>query len=333
MPDSTPPRTPGAKPADAQGKLRPTVIAAPAAKPTAAKVAERTGTVVKTCRPAATEPTAIPGVERKRLAVDLSALRKAAPASTPAVLSRTLRLLQAVVVETMTDRDTILWGHRLQQDYSELMSRTLELAQDVVLTKVTGYVGRMTNILSSVNLTAVCAAGPDQGLLSRYLKSANRQIDTPAELDAARLELDQLVKLMGASMDQLLMFKATLEKHSNRIDDIGDEVDASALAALFLSEHLRDKQPALSQRFLDRSMSLTQTVAQIRGSASMRAEQIDQPLRLIAAIQTVALVTVPGWLGSIASLGAMLQSRRIPTPTETGELAYQLKSILQQLKT
>lgn len=334
MPDSRPPPTPGDKPADAQGRLRPTVMAAPAARPAAAKVAERTGTAVKPARPAAAAgPTAIPGVERKRLTVDLAALRRVSPASAPAVLSRALDLLQAVVVETVTDREAILWGHRLQQDYSELVSRTLELAQDDGLKQVTGYVGRMTDILSSVDLNAVCSAGPGLGMVSRYLKAANQKIDTPAELDAARLELDQLVKLMGASMDQLLAFKGTLEKHSSRIDGIGDDVDASALAALYLSEHLRDKHPALSQRLLDRSMSLTQTVAQIRSSTSMRAEQIEQPLRLIAAIQSVALVTVPGWLGSIASLTTALQSRRTLTPTETGELAYQLNSILQQLKT
>ena len=64
-----------------------------------------------------------------------------------------------------------------------------------------------------------------------------------------------------------------------------------------------------------------------------RDEQIEQPLRLIGAIQNVALVTVPGWLGSIAGLTAMLAGKRKLTPTETGELAHQLGNILQQLKT
>ena len=65
----------------------------------------------------------------------------------------------------------------------------------------------------------------------------------------------------------------------------------------------------------------------------MRALQIEQPLRLVAAIQNVALVTVPGLLGGIAALAAMLEERRQVTPTQAGELAYQLRTILQQLKT
>lgn len=79
-------------------------------------------------------------------------------------------------------------------------------------------------------------------------------------------------------------------------------------------------------------MSLTQTVAQIRSGASLREVQIEQPLRLIEAIQNVALVMVPGFLGSIAALTTMLDSNRKLTPTEAGELTYQLRSILQQLQ-
>jgi len=71
-------------------------------------------------------------------------------------------------------------------------------------------------------------------------------------------------------------------------------------------------------------MSLTQTVAQIRSGVSLREMQIEQPLRLIGAIQNVAIVTVPGYLGSVASLTTMLKSNRSLTPTETGELAYSI---------
>ena len=53
----------------------------------------------------------------------------------------------------------------------------------------------------------------------------------------------------------------------------------------------------------------------------------------VGSIQNVALVTVHGLLGGIAALTAMLEERRQVTPTQAGELTYQLRTILQQLKT
>lgn len=347
------------KPEGDPGKLRPTVISPPARKirtpvvksdeqsqaeppvgrPVMAMRDIRTANSGVPSRPdllaapgsVALKPTAIPGVERKRIAVELADLRKLSPQARPSVLERALRLVQTFVVEGVSDRQAVLWGHRLQQDYSDLVSRTLELSQAGVLKRVTGYIGRMTEILGSIDLEAVCGGAPASGMLGQYLKKMNRKIDTPEELEAARIELDHLLKLMGEALEQLLLLKETLEQHSRRMEEIGEEVEASALAAEFLSVHLRKGQPALSHRCLERSMSLTQTVAQIRGSTSTRGVQIEQPLRLIGAIQNVALVMVPGWLGSIAALGAMLEGKRKLTPTEAGELAYQLRNIIQQL--
>ena len=282
-------------------------------------------------KPVAAKPTAIPGVERKRIALDLADIKKLSPRTKPGVPERALRLIETFVLEGVGDRQAVLWGHRLQQDYSDLVSRTLELSQADVLRKVTGYIGRMNDILGAINIEAVCGVAPASGMIGEYFKKLNSKIDTPQELEAARIELEQLVRLMGECLEQLLSFKEMLEQQSNRIEDMGNEVEASAIAAEFLSAHLRERNKALSQRFLERSMSLMQTAVQIRGSTSMREVQIEQPLRLIAAIQNVALVMVPGWLGSIAALSTVLASKRKLTSTEAGELAYQLRDLLQQL--
>lgn len=230
----------------------------------------------------------------------------------------------------MSDRQAVLWGHDLQKRYSDLVSQTLEMSQAPILTRVSGYVGRMTEILASIDLEA--AAGGGAAGLGGYFKKMNRRIDSPEELAAARVELDQLVRLMGEALENLLAFRDDLAKQAKQVDVLAQDVEAGALAALFLSDRLGETKNALGQRFLERSLSLTQTLAQIRGNSALRDVQIEQPLRLIGAIQNVALVMVPGWLGSIAALGAMLQSNRTPTPTEAGELAFQLKNILQQLK-
>lgn len=278
-------------------------------------------------------PTAIPGVERKRIAVDRSDLAKLSPQGRPTVLGQARGLIEAFVVEGARDRQAVLWGHRLQQDYSELVSRSLELSQAEIVKRVTAYIGRMSEILGAIDLEAVCGVAPGRGLLTLYFKSVNSRIDTPEELQRARVELDQLLALLSAALEPLLSLKETLEQHCRRVEEIGDEVEAAALAAEFLSAHLGEIAKPLSQRFLERSMSLTQTVVQIRGNAALRTLQIEQPLRLIAAIQNVALVMVPGWLGSIAAVTAMLEQKRQVTPTQAGELTHQLRTILQKLET
>lgn len=360
MPQNKSPPPRGSMPVDDQGRLRPTVIIPPAARartlkteaakaeqhrapagstvvaPAGARDRTRSANAAEPEAPAqappVARPTAIPGVERKRIAVELSDVGKLSPLAKPAVLEQALGLIKSFVVESARDRQAVLWGHRLQLDYSDLVSRTLELSQADVLKKATGYIGRMTDILGSIDIEAVCGAPSRTGIFSQYFKKANSRIDTAGELETARIELDQLVRLMGEVLEQLLSFKEALEQHARRIEGIGDDAEASALAASFLSDHLRASRPPLSQRFLERGMSLTQTVAQIRSGASMREVQIEQPLRLIEAIQNVALVMVPGFLGSIAALTTMLDSNRKLTPTEAGELTYQLRSILQQLQ-
>lgn len=350
----------GAKPERGGPKLRPTVISVPArqarvasgaagseartatqARPTVIdkpRVATRKkpggGLEAQPAHPAratVATPTAVPGVERKRMTVALADIRKLAPEVAPRVAERTRQLLQQFAFEGLKDRDAVLWGHRLQQDYSDLVSQGLALTQHDLCTRVTGHLQRMAEVLGSVDVEALCESDPAAGRLGQYLRKANRRVDTFAELEQVRIELAQLGALMGEALDPLLALKATIEQHSRRIDELGDDAEAYALAAEVASGHLRQTRPALSQRFLERSMSLTQTAAQIRSSAPMREIWTQQPLRLIGAIQNGVLVQVPQWLGNIASLSAMQQGRSKPTPTQAGELAYQLRNILQSL--
>jgi hypothetical protein len=277
-------------------------------------------------------PTAIPGTHRERLELTPADLIGLSPLASPEVARRATRMLQEFVLESATDRSAILWGHRLQEGYGELVSRTLDLSQNPTLEKAAGYVRRMTTILASIDLQAISQGSAGSGGIGQYLKRLNQRVDTPEELEKARLELDQLVRLMAGTMEPLLTLKEGLERASQSVDEIGTEIEAAALAAQYLASRFAGGREDLSRRFMDRAMSLTQSVAQIRGSSTLRAAQVDQPLSLIAAVQTIALVTVPGWISSLSAMTAVLQGKRRPTPTETGELEFQLRQILQQLK-
>lgn len=280
---------------------------------------------------AARVPTAIPGLERTRIAVRISDLKTLSPGAAPQVYTRALALIDACLPEKVTERKAVLWGHALQKAHSDLVTQTLRLTQAPVLRKVEGYLARMLEILGSIDLMSVCGHG-GAGVLGQYFKGLNKKVDTPDELDMAQAELESLVEYMNGALEELLALKATLEQHSSAVRDIADGVEASALAALALSRYFEPKSGVLATRFTERSNRLTQTLAQIRGSDATREMQIEQPIRMVSAIQHVALVMMPGWLGSIASALTLL-GRRSLTKTEAGELTYQLREIISQLTT
>lgn len=324
----------GVKPTAEQPPVRPTIVSLP---PATARRRAREGTSRATvaspsppATPPVTRPTAMPGAERRRIDVDPRAVQTLWPGAAAEVYRRALELVGAFVVERATERKAILWGHELQRAYGDLVTGTLALSQAPVVRKVDGYLTRMMDILGAIDLMAV--AGHGHAGLARMFRGANRTIDTPEELRSAQAELDQLVRYLGASLDELLNLRDALEQHSEAIRTLGLEVETSALAALVLSQHLPPDKGGLAQRFTERSMSLTQTLAQIRSDDSMRAIQIEQPIRMVRAVQEVALVMVPGFLGSVASALTLVRRKGL-TPTEAGELTYQLKGILQALQT
>ena len=319
-------------------KLRPTVIGAPGASlRTPAGAAPQAQDVLSPTRrvPAATpvvrQPTAIPGAERKRIEVAVSDLQALSPGAAAGVYQQARALVGAFVVDKASQRKAILWGHNLQQVHGDLVTEMLALARSPVLRQVEGYLARMMDILGSIDLMAVCGHGGDS-LVGRLFQGINSRIDTPGELAQAQAELEQLLALMGGALDPLLDLKDRLLRLSGSMETTADQVEAAAIGALFLSERLHKDDAALAQCFTERSMSLTQTLAQMRQAGSTREMQIEQPIRLIGAIQNVALVVMPAFIGSIASIATLSASKTTISPTEAGELAYRLRDIISQLK-
>ncbi|MBU1306860.1 MAG: hypothetical protein KKF33_15245, partial [Alphaproteobacteria bacterium] len=321
------------KPADTPGTtiastLRPTVI-----KPAGDRRAMRDAVPMpidhapKSSGPM--KPTAIPGVQRRRLEVTVSDLGRIAPLAGKEVLRRAVAILQEVVADAATERSAILWGHALQEEYGKSVSRLLELSHDPVMVKTAGYVNRMSSILAAIDLKAIAEAAPGVG---QYLKRLNQRIDTPDELDGARFELDQLVGLMANTMEPLLSVKEAIERQVAEIERLAAEIEAMSIAADYLAGRPSPNRPELARIYIDRGISLTRNLAQIRETAALRGAQAAQPLSLIAAVQDIALVTVPGWLSSLSAMTTMLRHQRRPTPTEASELDHRLRHILQQLK-
>lgn len=259
---------------------------------------------------------------------DLQAL---SPGAAAGVYEQALALVGAFVVDKASQRKAVMWGHDLQKSHGDRVTEMLALARSPVLIRVEGHLARMMDILGSIDLMAVCRHG-GTSVVRRLFQGINRRIDTPGELASAQAELEQLLALMNALLDPLLDLKDRLLRLSGSMGRAAEQVEASALGALFLSERLRQDDAALAQRFAERSMALTQTLAQMRQASSTRDLQIEQPVRLIGAIQNVALVMMPAFIGSIASIAALGARNTSLTPTEAGELTYRLRDIIDKLK-
>lgn len=281
--------------------------------------------------PVVRQPTAMPGAARTRIEVAVRDLQALSPGAEAGVYLQAQALVGSFIVAKSAQRKAILWGHDLQKSHGELVTEMLALARSPVLRQVEGYLARMMDILGSIDLKAVCGQG-GRSVVSRLFQGVNKRIDTPGELAKAQTELEQLLALMGGALDPLLDLKDRLLRLSASMEGTATQVEAAAIGALFLSERLRQDDAALAQCFAERSMSLTQTLAQMRQAGSTRALQIEQPIRLIGAIQNVALVVMPAFIGSIASITSLGASQTTVSQTEAGELAYRLRDIISQLK-
>ncbi len=308
---------------------KPTVVPSPPPRRKVAPTPDASPASPVPARPAGLKPTAIAGVERKRIAVDAKDLRTLSPGGDPAIYALAIARLDSFVVEKATERKAILWGHEIQQAYSDLVTETLTLSQTPIFRRVEGYIERMAEILQAIDIAAASGAGG--GGIGSFFRSANSRIDTPEELDTAQRELDQLVKHMNRGLSELLDLKDKLEAQASRLEELAKDAEAGSLAALFLAQHLERAKPNLAQCFTQRSMSLTQTLAQIRQNDAVREIQIRYPLRLVSAIQDVALVAMPDVIASIAALVSLVGRKVSLSPTEAGELTYKLRDILNRL--
>ena len=310
--------------------LRPTVITPPANDVRGKRRAAPMPPPVEAA-PAAGEPTVIAGVRRQRIAITTRELQALASGASPAVCSAAVRLLNGVVVQKLTERKAVLWGHEVQKAYGDQVTGTLALAQDPLVEQARSHVARMLEILGAIDLMAVC--GHDNaGLVARVFKPMNGKIDTPAELGRALDELVLLLDRMSAAIARLVGHADQLRRHAAAMARMADEVAAAALAADFLSRHVAASDPHVAQRFAERAMGLTATLAQVGQTDAVRRIQIEQPLQLIGAIQNVALVSLPGFIAGLAALLTLAKTQGA-SPTEARDMSYQLRDVLNRLNT
>lgn len=269
----------------------------------------------------------IRGTTPERLEVKADELLALSPAARKTVIARALELLQQVNIAKLSDRKAILWAQDLQQYYGRQVTEALAVAQSQAFQKAESHLLRFTSILKSIDVMAACGhtgAG--------FLRNFNSVIDTPEELAGARLELDQLAKLMNEQLAELLALRDRLLAHRRITEGLAEDIESASLAALHLSGCLRIDQPDISRHFTERSMSLTQTLAQIRANAPVNDLQAEHLVRLTNLLQQAVLISLPDLLASIAAISQLSHRTSGVSRTEADELKYKIDTIAQTLR-
>lgn len=276
-------------------------------------------------------PTRMAGKERNRIPVTLEDLKKDHPETSDSLLEKALQYVLETDLDLLKKSSALLWQTDLQKRYGDKVMQLLEGTQHGSIAKANSHISRIIEILDAIDLRGVCEYEKD-GMLSKFFKSSNKEFDTPEELHHAEKELKQLTSLLGGQLKALLHLQCTLQSLNLEIQAIGKEIQAAALAAQFLSNYLlRHGTQKLSDQFMERSMSLTQTEVQIAENEPAREVQMEHPIRLISTIQHAVLVMIPDWLGSVSSIRSMLDLNKKVTITEVEELSDWKKKILKQL--
>lgn len=279
-------------------------------------------------------PSVISGKARVRIPVTAEELLADNPGTPSDIIGLAIQRVLETNLDGVKSTSVVLWGADLQKKYSESVLQLLHGSQDECLSKASTQVSRVIEILEAIDIRGVCEYRAD-GMISKMFKNSNKEYDTPEELLHAEKELKHLTSLLSEQLKKLTQLQATLQKLVGEIESAGREIKAAALAAAFISKYLQRQGPEAekpSNQFFERSMSLTQTEAQIMENDSARKMQLEYPLNLMTVIQNAVLVMVPDWLGSISSIRSMLDAKKRISVTEINELSDWQKKIVRTLK-
>jgi len=280
------------------------------------------------------EPTKMSGFERNRLHVKMEELKRKFPEATDAMTEKALQYVLETDIDSMLQTSALIWQTDLQKRYSDKVLQLLECTQHPAIAKAGTHISRIIDILQAIDLQGVCEYEAD-GVLSKFLKQSNKEFDTPEELTHAERELKQLTQLLGDQLKALLVLQHKLHGINAEIRTLANDIKAAGMAALFLADYLPKKNAKygkIADQFHERGMSLFQTEVQIFENELARDSQHAHPIKLIEMIQNTILVMIPDWLGSVASLRAMIEMNKKVTVTEIEEISDWKKRIIKHLK-
>ncbi len=300
-------------PAEVPKERKPTVIAPPVSQLNSQSPA---AAVVPPIR-----PTAIAGTVRMGAHVSVEDLTRHFPGTPVEVLKSARYVLEGVVLDLLTDSQCVMWGGEIQKRFGELTERSLELTGSKVVQDSERHLARLYAILEE--LDEALRHKSSQGLLFW------RKEETVWEkFQAAGNELNQLRTLLGQALPAIVDVESSLASLSSEFEKLCNDLDAESLAGRYIAEELLHGKDRTKQSLLDRSISLTETVAHIRQGILLRGQTADILGQFVSRVQDGVLHTLPAWI-EIVTLAYQHSSH---TETELYTLRQGLEDIINRLK-
>jgi hypothetical protein len=252
--------------------------------------------------------SALPGVQRKPVAVTLAELARRFPQAEASALQRVQGVLAGVHVQSLDASGWLRFGMPEQEELAALIRQRLQVAQEATTRSVPQHLRRLQELLSDV-LEAL-----DGGFFRR---------PAAAVWAGHEAEVVQLESLLGASQAALSDQLQALGQLKQPVLACAQRLDASALAAEYLLDQVG---PDTGSLLLARLTSLTGSQAMLQEHRLHLEQDAGRLQELMTWVQDGVLLKLPAVHAQLARLASR------PSETQRFLAAEKLTDILQTLK-
>jgi hypothetical protein len=264
-------------------------------------------------------PSAIPGTVRRGIEVSIEELSKFFPGTPVETLKKAQEILKRTVLELLTDAQCALWGAETQKRFGDLTERSLQITSANVVQETSRHLSRLYAILQELG---EAFQGKGSGLM--FWKKENPW----EQFQEVSTEIRQLRQLLNQQLPAIIKSETETMSLSGEFEILSLDIDAEGLAGRYLAEKLLKDKDRASQTLMDRSLSLTETVAHIQQGTLLREQAANNIRQLVSRIQDGVLRALPAWIESIT----LTYQTANQTETDIYTLRQGLEGIIQKLK-
>jgi stress response protein SCP2 len=263
----------------------------------------------------ASQPVVTPPSPRKET-IELNSMA----AKFPGIPRETLREARNVIYNTDVSKLTTIkcasFGEAEQLEYSKLVDDSYLLTSDKHIKESVHHLARLNELLTEL-------AGTFEKK-KHFWESGEKPWE---KLGKVRPEIDQLKDLLRQALPHLNTINERLSGLNEKSTKVAHVIDIMSVAGQYLSEQLGNDQNR-SSALLSRSMSLTQTAAQMIEGTILRKSSIETVETLVSRIRDTILVMLPSWMDSVAYFALQASV----TETDLYRARNGITDILQKLK-
>jgi len=297
----------GPAPATQGSAIRPTVFKPTAMPGTAPAMPPEASSMPKPAA-APAEPvkaSALPGTQRKALDVSYAQLALRFPGKAPDLIERTKAILAGISPQTMSTPAWLAFGKPAQEEQATLVKERLALMEAPGAKSVVQHLARLHTLLQEI----VDALG------GGFLKKPALKV-----WESVRGEVGQLEGLLSNAEPGLAAAYGEMDRLANKNKEVGDSLQANALAAEYLIDIL---DPEVGQLMVSRLTSLSTSQARAIEQVQTLALDKEHVQELMTLVQNGVLLQLPAVYSQLAGLSAK------PSDTERYLATDKLNEIVQ----